>query len=137
MLNERDLVILYVEDEPLSREVMEMFVKGAMGVEEITIFDDSRDIIERIKSLNPQPTIIFLDIHMKPHDGFEVLSMLREQRDYQDVKVVACTASVMNEEIEMLKRADFDGCIGKPIDIDLFPQFVDRIMSGERVWHVT
>lgn len=127
--------ILYVEDEPLSRQVMEMLLVRGLGFKHLTIFEDSTDIVTQMEKLTPQPEIILLDIHMKPHDGFEVLSMLRSHKEYHNIKVIACTASVMNEEIDKLKRADFNGCLGKPIDADFFPEFLSRIIKGERVWH--
>lgn len=127
--------ILYVEDEPLSRQVMEMLLMRGLGFKHLTIFEDSSDIVARMEGLTPQPEIVLLDIHMKPHDGFEVLSMLRSHKEFRSIKVVACTASVMNEEIEKLQAADFNGCLGKPIDADFFPEFLSRIVKGERVWH--
>jgi two-component system cell cycle response regulator DivK len=127
--------VLYVEDEPLSRQVMEMLLVRGLGFKHLTIFEDSRDIVARIKELTPQPEVVLLDIHLRPHDGFEVLSMLRAHEGYRNIKVVACTASVMNEEIDKLREADFNGCLGKPIDAEFFPEFLSRIIKGERVWH--
>jgi len=129
--------ILYVDDEPLSRLVMQMLLGRQLGYRHYTILEDGKEFIARLQALSPQPNIIFLDIHMKPHTGFELLSLLRSHQKYQDVKVVACTASVMNEEIDLLRKAAFDGCIGKPIDTDYFPEFVSRILKGEQVWHIT
>lgn len=127
--------VLYIEDEPLSRQVMQMLLVRGLGFKHFTIFEDSHDIIARIKELTPQPEVVLLDIHMRPHDGFEVLSLLRSHEEYRNIKVVACTASVMNEEIDKLREADFNGCLGKPIDAEFFPEFISRIIKGERVWH--
>src|SRR5688572_4931968 len=109
-------VFLYVEDDAMSRSVLEMFMKRGLGHEEFYVFEDSRDILSRMMTLPHKPSVIFLDIHMEPHDGFTVLKMLREQEAYHNTQVVALTASVMNEEIDMLREAGFDGVIGKPID---------------------
>src|SRR5690242_21427523 len=48
-------------------------------------------------------------------NGFQMLQMVREDSVYCDTKVVALTASVMNEEVERLRKSGFDGAIGKPI----------------------
>ena len=42
----------------------------------------------------------------------------------------------MNEEVKKLKDAGFDGVIAKPLDADVFPKTLQRILSGEQVWHV-
>jgi two-component system, cell cycle response regulator DivK len=128
-------VVLYVEDEPRSRRVMQM-ITDDMGLTHVTIFEDSTDFMARFAALEPKPDVIFLDIHMTPHTGFEMLAMLREADQSINVPVVAMTASVMNEEIHKLKSAGFDGCIAKPIDFDTFPETLQRIMSGEKIWRI-
>lgn len=127
--------ILYVEDEPRSRRVMEM-ITSDMGLSHVTIFEDSTDFMARVRALSPRPDVIFLDIHLKPYSGFEMLQMLRESEDFNNVPVVAMTASVMNEEIGQLRTAGFDGCIAKPIDMDTFPDTLNRIMQGETIWRI-
>lgn len=128
--------ILYVEDEPMSRKVMKMLLMGRLGLENVTIFEDSSDFLERLHFLSPLPDVIFLDIHMEPYDGFEMLQMVRDLNDFQATPVVALTASVMNEEVEKLKSAGFDGCLAKPINSDTFPETLQQIVKGERVWQI-
>lgn len=126
--------ILYVEDESRSRRVMEM-ITSDMGVN-ITMFEDSHNFLERVLALDPQPDVFFLDIHLKPHTGFEMLAMLRESGKFVGIPIVAMTASVMNEEVQQLKTAGFDSCLAKPLDMDSFPDLFNRIMSGENMWRI-
>lgn len=128
--------ILYVEDDPLSRVVMGDLLKRGMHYENVTIFEDSADFMERLEALPVKPVIIFLDIHMAPLDGFAVLRLIRANQTYQGTPVIALTASVMNEEVKMLKDAGFDGVIAKPLDADLFPKTLQRILNGEQVWQI-
>jgi CheY-like chemotaxis protein len=127
---------LYVEDDPLSREVMQMLMENAMDVRRLTIFDDSVDFIGRMQSLPRIPDVILLDIHVKPYDGFEMLEQLQADPAYQNSKVIALTASVMNEEVEKLRTSGFDGAIAKPLSIQTFPDMIARVLAGEAVWHV-
>jgi len=128
--------VLYVEDEALSRKVMEMMLVGRLKLDHVSIFEDSQDIVERTRALDPQPDVIFLDIHMRPHNGFDVLEMLREIPSLADVPIVALTASVMNEEVQRLESAGFDGCLSKPIDTDTFSDNLNRILAGEEIWNI-
>jgi CheY-like chemotaxis protein len=127
--------ILYVEDESRSRRVMQM-ITSDLELPDVTIFEDSTDFLERALAVAPKPDLIFLDIHVKPYTGFEMLDMLRNSGRFVGVPIVAMTASVMNEEIQELRTAGFDGCIAKPIDFDSFPEILNRIMSGEQVWRI-
>jgi CheY-like chemotaxis protein len=128
--------VLYVEDEPRSRMIMEMVLTDDLDLTHVTIFEDSQDFLARAQALEPRPDIIFLDIHMKPHTGFEMLAMLRRTPRFAGVPVIAMTASVMNEEVNELRTAGFNGCIPKPIDSDVFPQEFARLMQGEQIWGI-
>lgn len=130
-------VFLYVEDDPFSRIVMEMLLVRGLGYKNLTIFENSHNFIERVEQLPEVPDVIFLDIHMQPYSGFEMLSMLREHPIYRDVRVVALTASVMNEEVDLLKTANFNGVIAKPIEQTVFAELLQRILNGEGVWHIS
>lgn len=131
-----DPVILYFEDDALSREVMRACLTRGMGYQRVGIFADSSDFENRLHSQGTRPDIVFLDIHMEPIDGFAMLKLIRQSDAYQATKVIALTASVMNEEVKMLRDAGFDGVIAKPLDYDTFPNVLHRILAGEQIWHV-
>lgn len=131
-----DPVILYFEDDTLSRDVMRTCLTRGLGYQNVTIFEDSSDFERRLGGLSSKPDVIFLDIHMEPIDGFTMLKLIRQSLAYQATKVIALTASVMNEEVRMLKEAGFDGVIAKPLDYDTFPAVLRRILDGEQVWHI-
>ena len=129
-------VVLYVEDDPASREVMELILRELMGCDAYHIFEDSEDFLARVQALIPQPDIILLDIHVPPFSGFEMLDMLRAAPAYRRTPIVALTASVMNEEVQRLRQAGFNAVFSKPVDIDGFPDSLARILQGETFWHV-
>jgi CheY-like chemotaxis protein len=131
------LAVLYVEDDPASRKVMQLLLKGRLKLHHAMLFEDSSNFVERVLALDPVPNIIFLDIHVKPLDGFEMLHLLRELPKFKGVPIIALTASVMNEEVQKLLTAGFDGCLAKPIDLETFAGMVQRILNGEVVWHIT
>lgn len=128
--------VLYVEDDARSRKVMQMLLQGRMGLAHVTLFEDSTGFAERIVTLDPKPNVIFLDIHVKPYNGYEMLATLRQLRQFDNVPVVALTASVMHEEIQQLRTVGFEGCLAKPVDPDGFPNILNRILNGESVWHI-
>lgn len=130
-------VILYVEDDEMSREVMKLLLTRRMDVEQVYIFEDSTDFMDKLIALPNKPDIIFLDIHMEPMDGFGMLALLRAADDYKNVPVVALTASVMNEEVTLLRTQGFDGALSKPIDQRNFPEILQRLLSREKVWRIT
>jgi CheY-like chemotaxis protein len=133
----KDMTYLYVEDDPLSREALTVIMRRVMGLRHVYVFEDSTDFLLRVEELPQLPDIFLLDIHMQPFNGFEMLEMLRQDVRYHGLTVIALTASVMSEEVELLKSSGFDGVIGKPVNIASFPGLIARIAAGEKVWHVT
>lgn len=131
-----EMRVLYVEDDPQSRRLMKMLLGGRMKLQNVTIFEDSENFLARVNALEPKPNLILLDIHVKPHNGFEMLKILRAQAWTVNVRIVALTASVMNEEVQELTTAGFNGCLAKPVDMTTFPDTLHRLMQGEHVWSV-
>ena len=129
--------VLYVEDDPNSRVIMRMILVNRMKLPHVTIFEDSVDFLVRAEAIDPKPDIVFLDIHVDPYNGFEMLDMLRQSDHFTDTYIVALTASVMNEEITQLQNSGFDGCLSKPVDSDLIPDIMTQIMSGHKIWNIT
>lgn len=129
--------VLYVEDDINSRRVMKMSERIHLGQLAITIFEDSTDFEMKLAQINPNPDIILLDIHVTPYTGFEMLQMIRANSQYDSIPIIACTASVMDEEIDMLKDVGFQGVISKPLDLDNLPNLFQRILNGEVIWHIS
>jgi len=132
-----ETAILYVEDDAFSRLVMELLLVRQLKFQHVTLLETSANFMEHLAELPQKPDLIFLDIHMQPHNGFALLDMLRGHESYRQTKIVALTASVMNEEVEQLKEAGFDGVLAKPLDQISFQNTLERILRGERIWNVT
>ena len=128
---------LYVEDDASNRQVMQLLMQKVMRAQALTIFEDSVDFMSRVKALSPCPDVALLDIHVRPHNGFEMLAMLRADPQYRHITVIALTASVTNEEVEQLRSSGFDGAIGKPLRASTFPGLLERVLKGESVWYVS
>jgi two-component system, cell cycle response regulator DivK len=131
-----DFSYLYVEDDESSRKVISLIMVQVMGVERLTIFEDSHNFAERLAALPVPPDVILLDIHVKPLSGFDLLKLVRESPDHCLKPVIALTASVMNEEVIRLRASGFDGAIAKPLRYQTFPDLLTRVLRGEQIWHV-
>ena len=134
---QRSPVLVYVEDDIASIKIMKLLVENVMKFPSLIIFEGSDNFMEKLGKLPETPDLFLLDIHMKPYDGFEILSMLRAEKHFKKSKIIAVTASVMGEEIEELKKSGFDGALAKPLDISSFPESINRILRGENVWVIS
>ena len=130
----KDTHFLYVEDDALSQQVMGMLVTKLLGYNNLTIFKDSQNFEERLNALPTPPDVIFLDIHIQPYNGYELLRMIRANSRYDNAIIIALTASVMSNEVETLRQAGFKNLIGKPINAITFPKYVNELLAGRSVW---
>jgi len=135
-MNSRQPVLVYVEDDEASILVMKMVVERVMGLPTLYVLQSRADFVQQVKGLGVMPDVFLLDIQMKPYDGVELLSMLRGDPQFKCSKVIALTASVTNEEVSLLKSGGFDGAIAKPLNIEVFPDLIARIMHGGHVWYI-
>ncbi|MBE2195997.1 MAG: response regulator [Anaerolinea sp.] len=127
---------VYVEDDEFSREIMRTLLQERMGYERCAIFSTGVDLIDRLKALSDTPNVFFLDIQMRPLNGYDLLQIIRKEPAYQNATIVAMTANVMSYDVEQLRQAGFDGLIGKPIRQKVFAELIERLLAGESVWYV-
>lgn len=135
-MNPQKPILVYVEDDENSITVMKMVVERVMGLPTLHVLESRADFVQQVTNLGVVPDVFMLDIQIKPHDGFELLSMLRSDPNFNKCKVIAITASVTNEEVSLLKSGGFDGAIAKPLNIEVFPDLIARIINGEQVWYI-
>src|SRR5688572_22342315 len=114
----KDLRVLYVEDDEHSRQVFEVMLQRIMKVQELRILADSSDFKAVIEAYSQSPELVFLDVHVQPHNGYAMLKMIQALHSWESSKVVALTASVMATEVTDLKAAGFHSLISKPINPD-------------------
>src|SRR4030067_2924626 len=133
-MNSPKPVLVYVEDDENSIFVMKLLVERVMKLPTLYVLHSRADFVQQVKGLGVVPDIFLLDIQMKPYDGVELLSMLRGDPKFNKSKVIALTASATNEEVSLLKSGGFDGATAKPMNIEVFPDLIARIINGEQVW---
>jgi CheY-like chemotaxis protein len=135
-MNPKNPILVYVEDDENSIFVMKMVVERVMKLPTLHVLESRADFVQQVKKLGIVPDVFMLDIQMKPFGGVELLAMLRKDPQFKHCKVIALTASVTNEEVSLLKSGGFDGAIAKPLNIEVFPSLIARIINGEHIWYI-
>ena len=86
--------VLLIEDDDETRDVMARMLKK-MGCE-VTEAGDGQQALNIIS--DAQPRLILLDLMMPVMDGFEFLSVIREQPEWQHVPVIVVTAKDLSKQ---------------------------------------
>ena len=115
-------LVLIVEDNDknlkLVRDVLQ--VKGYQTIEAGTGEDGIALARER------RPDLILMDIQLPGISGIEALKVLRADASTAHIPCIAVTASVMQQDRNLITEAGFDGYIGKPINLK---EFIDTVRA--------
>jgi two-component system sensor histidine kinase/response regulator len=125
--------IFIVEDSSLNRVVYKMILKRD-GVE--LDFDRwGRDTLVYLN--NFRPDIIIMDLMLgMGGSGYDVFAEIRKHPEFDSIPVVAISASEPVIAMPKCQEMGFSGFIAKPIEDQLLPDQLARIIEGEQIWYV-
>ncbi|WP_185957602.1 PAS domain S-box protein [Saccharicrinis carchari] len=105
--------VLVVDDIGTNREYM----KSALCELGLTV-STAEDGLRALQILEEEEiNIILCDLKMPKLDGYGFVNKLRGGR-FKELPCIVTTASVLNEELEQIKKHDFDGVMLKPIPLE-------------------
>ena len=105
--------MLLAEDVEINREILISLMEDT-GAE----IDCAENGLEAIRMLAENPNkyeMIFMDVQMPKMDGLEATRNIRLSGN--TIPIIAMTANVFKEDIEMCLAAGMDDHVGKPLDI--------------------
>ena len=105
--------ILIVEDNDLNMKLFHDLLE-VHGYETFQT-KDGREALGMAR--DHRPDLILMDIQLPGMSGIEALKVLRADPATASLRVVAITASVMQQDRQEIMRAGFDGFIEKPINL--------------------
>ena len=79
--------------------------------------------------------LILLDLMLPGGvSGYNVYDQIRGLELYKTVPIVAVRASDPSVAVPLTREKGFNSFISKPIDINLFPHQMARVIEGEQIW---
>jgi DNA-binding response OmpR family regulator len=107
--------ILIVDDDPNIQELLIVNLE-AQGYKTISALN-GKEVFDKIKTI--MPDLIILDIMMPEIDGLEVAKMIRDSKEFQEIKILMLTAKG-TERDKMIGKDIFNAneYMTKPFDID-------------------
>ncbi len=119
-------IILYVEDNPAN---LEMVKQCLMTRENTTLLSAPDGPLGIESAINHQPDLILMDINLPGMDGIDAFKILKNNPKTSSIPVIAISANAMKNDIKKAMTAGFTDYIVKPIDIPIFLDTIDRMMS--------
>jgi len=122
-----DKKILLTEDNITNQEVacalMEEFNL------QVSIANNGKEAVEAIQSTDFD--LIFMDLQMPEMDGFEATAIIRSDKKYQHIPIIAMTAHAMQGDRQKCLDAKMDDYLTKPIDVDKFFAMLAKWLKGK------
>lgn len=125
-LGDETKTILYIEDDPASRLLVERTLKFA-GYHVLVAENGLQGVdMARSESLD----MVLTDINLPDISGREVTTMLRSDSRFRAIPIVALTAQALDEQRELTMAAGITGYLTKPIDVEALPGQVRKYLQG-------
>ena len=111
--------ILLAEDNIINQEVARGILER-WGIE-VDIASNGAMAAEMVRSSGNCYDALLMDLQMPVMDGFEATRLIRASDKYQDLPIIAMTASAMIDDRDMCFKAGMNDHVAKPVDVsDLF-----------------
>jgi CheY-like chemotaxis protein len=123
----RPHTLLYVEDNPANRKLVEQIVARHGDIRLLTAVTGKAGI-EAARAARPD--VILMDINLPDISGFEALKMLRADPGTAWIPVVAISANAMPLDVERGMKAGFFRYITKPIKVNEFLAALDEALES-------
>jgi CheY-like chemotaxis protein len=121
----RKTLILIADDRASSRELLRLVLERA-GYAVIEA-EDGHQALDRARS--ECPDLVLLDLQMPGLDGYGVLAALRSEARFENVPVLALTASAMRGDRERILAAGFTDYLAKPAGPEVLRETVARLIG--------
>jgi CheY-like chemotaxis protein len=106
--------VLYVDDDRVNALLFSEACRFAKDVV-VETADSAEEALEIVGGWRPD--FLVIDLHLPDMLGYELLGQLRQQLADPELPAFLCTADPTSEVVEPARRAGFDGCWTKPVDL--------------------
>ncbi len=109
------ITVLVVDDNQINRLLInKVLTKWGASIE---FAENGEEAIEKLET-NHQIDVVLMDIHMPVMGGIEATQIIRSKEDafYQQLPIIALTASMLNSEINEIENSGMNDYILKPFD---------------------
>ena len=128
MDNPSDWNVLIEDDEPDNVGVLELVFDFHNATTRIAASG-----AQCLKMLDEElPTFVLVDIQMPEMSGFDLLKIMRSNRLWQRLPVIAVTAHATSDAQNDILQAGFDGYLCKPIDVTSLIDDLCAILAGRQ-----
>lgn len=118
--------ILIIEDDEDSRFLLKYYLNEIDY--EVIEASDGKEGIQITKS--EKPDLILIDIMMPVMDGNTATKIIREDKQFSHIPIIALTANTSDEEKQRSIDAGCNDFIEKPLDLNILTEVIKKHISN-------
>ena len=93
---------------------------------------DGVDALEKLAATDTPPDVFLCDMEMPRMDGLELVSRVREQREFEHTPIIMVTSRAAEKHRRMGREAGADEHVVKPFSDDALIGLIDRLVAEHR-----
>ncbi len=121
------ITVLLVEDDPGDIVLIQEAFEHNKVRNSLFVVGDGVEAMEYLRSDQPRPDLILLDLNLPRKDGREVLAEVKSDREFRSIPVVVLTTSKAEEDILRSYDLHANAYVTKPVDFNRFIEVVRQI----------
>jgi PAS domain S-box-containing protein len=106
----KNIRVLIAEDNKINQVVTEQQLQKAGYQSKIVV--DGKEVLREIQ--NVSYNLVLMDLSMPEMDGLEATKQIRKLQKYNDIPIIAMTATALQEEIDLCFQAGMNDYLAKP-----------------------
>lgn len=115
ILADTEMRILIVDDDPDHLELLIDVFEESLPDANVNTARDGFEAGQKVASF--KPGVILLDLLMPGVDGFKACRSIKENAESENVRVIAMTGFMSDENVRKIKHAGAEVCLEKPLDM--------------------
>ena len=117
------LRILLAEDNIVNQNLVKIML-GKAG-HRVELANNGLEAVEKLTQTDDPFDLIFMDIQMPVMDGLEATRIIRS-RGYEDIPIIALTASAMEEDRLSCLKVGMDDYLAKPMRTEIVKEVIEK-----------
>lgn len=118
--------VLLLEDNKIN-QVLAVEMMAMLGINLVDVAENGYEGLEKAK-VN-QYDLILTDVKMPVMDGIEFTKRIRMIEQYKSVPIIALTANMQQDQVEIYYGVGMNTCLMKPVDINDFERVIELYLT--------
>jgi signal transduction histidine kinase/DNA-binding response OmpR family regulator/HPt (histidine-containing phosphotransfer) domain-containing protein len=124
--------VLVVDDNPINRQMLSGFLtRWRMTVQTAVDAGEALTILDHARCDGTLPRLMLTDVHMPGMDGWELVSTLRQQKEYDSLKILTMPSAGMRGDANKCRELRIAGYLTKPVVMEELHDALVAIISGQ------